>query len=64
MITDQIKAAEIIEAVINWANTIDELSRDEVIVLCALKQLKGGHYRDEAYARQARGEHYGQPSPT
>ncbi len=29
-----------------------ELSRDEVIVLSAHKQLKGGHYRDEAYERE------------
>lgn len=43
-----------------------ELSRDEVIVLSAHKQLKGGHYRDEAYARAAEGNnHYGpiQPAP-
>ena len=39
-----------------------ELSRDEVIVLSAHKQLKGGHYRDEAYARAAEGVHYG-PGP-
>ena len=40
-----------------------ELSRDEVIVLSAHKQLKGGHYRDEAYARAAEGNnHYG-PGP-
>jgi hypothetical protein len=36
-----------------------ELSRDEIIVLSAHKQLKGGHYRDEAYARAAEGVHYG-----
>ena len=39
-----------------------ELSRDEVIVLLAHKELKGGHYRDEAYARAAEGVHYG-PGP-
>jgi len=39
-----------------------ELSRDEVIVLSAHKQLKGGHYRDAAYARAAEGVHYG-PGP-
>jgi len=39
-----------------------ELSRDEVIVLSAHKQLKGGHYRDDAYARAAEGVHYG-PGP-
>lgn len=40
-----------------------ELSRDEVIVLSAHKQLKGGHYRDEAYARTKKGNnHYG-PGP-
>ena len=39
-----------------------ELSRDEVIVLSAHKELKGGHYRDEAYARAAEGVHYG-PGP-
>jgi hypothetical protein len=42
--------------------TVVELSRDEVIVLSAHKQLKGGHYRDEAYARAAEGVHYG-PGP-
>ena len=39
-----------------------ELSRDEVIVLSAHKQLKGGYYRDAAYARAAEGVHYG-PGP-
>ncbi len=42
--------------------TVVELSRDEVIVLSAHKQLKGGHYRDAAYARAAEGVHYG-PGP-
>ena len=37
-----------------------ELSRDEVIVLSAHAQLKGGHYRDEAYTRAKEGNnHYG-----
>ncbi len=43
--------------------SVVELSRDEVIVLSAHAQLKGGHYRDEAYARAAGGNnHYG-PGP-